>query len=266
MEKMLAVIVGDESRAYEVSHVLKQLDDEGSIEIYAEAVVARNVDGSVEVKRSEQEFPIGGVAGAAIGALVGILGGAVGFGIGGIAGGLAGSIRDFFTAEVSAEFVDEVCAALTAGRFAVIADIDEEWVAPLDTRLEAVGGIVLRTPRVNFEEGHRTKAIASLRAEVAQFESELARESSGRREKLRTVGDKLKARLELNIAEVARRMDETRSETDAKIRTLRGKAATARADVKARLENRIQQIRKEYRQSRAKLRRILAGQVKGSAQ
>lgn len=258
MEKMLAVIVGDESRAYEVCQALKELNDEGSIDIYAEAVIARNAGGAIEVKRSQQEFPIRAVAGTAIGALLGILGGPVGFGIGGIAGGLAGSIGDFYTAEVSAEFVDDVSAALTPGRFAVIADISEYRVAPVDARIEALGGVVLRTPRVSFEQEHRARAIASLRAELGQYQAELAQESADRRAELQAAADKLKARLQAEMDAAKRRMEETGREIDAKVRTLRRKAAAARRDVRATLEQRVQRMRRRYRQSRAKLRRMLA--------
>lgn len=259
MENMLAVVVGEESKAYEACRILKQLDEEGDIQIYAEAVIGKNADGSVDVKRSEQEFPLHAVAGTAIGALIGILGGPVGFGIGATTGGLAGSIRDFFAAEVSAEFVDELAAALAPGKFAVIADVNEEWVAPVDTRLEALGGLVLRTPRVNFEEEHRARAIASLRAQIAQFEAEIAQESSDRRAKLHAAVDKLKETLQTSLDRATRRMDETGSETDRKVRTLQRKAKTAQPDLRTRLEHRVQRMRYEYRQSRAKLHRLLTG-------
>ena len=42
---------------------------------------------------------------------------------------------DLFKAGVSMDFVDEVSASLTPGKAAVVADIDEMWVTPIDTRL-----------------------------------------------------------------------------------------------------------------------------------
>lgn len=95
--------------------------------------------------------------------------------------------------------MDELAAALNPGKFAVIADIDEEWVTPVDTRLEPLGGIVLRTPRVNFEETHRARALESLRAELAQYEAELTRDSSDRRAKLQAAAGKLKDRLQATL-------------------------------------------------------------------
>ena len=109
MEKMLVVVFDDESKAYEGSHALKQLDAEGSITIHAESVIKKNADGTVTVKQVDDGFPIRTVGGTAIGSLIGLLGGPVGLGVGAVAGALAGSIGDLNVAGVDAEFLDDVC-------------------------------------------------------------------------------------------------------------------------------------------------------------
>jgi hypothetical protein len=38
----------------------------------------------------------------------------------------------------------DVATALTPGKYAVVADVDEDWVTPVDTRMKAVGGPVFR--------------------------------------------------------------------------------------------------------------------------
>jgi len=48
---------------------------------------------------------------------------------------------------VTDEFVSDVTAALTPGKVAVVADISEEWVTPLDMRVEQIGGVVFRRAR-----------------------------------------------------------------------------------------------------------------------
>ena len=87
-------------------------------------------------------------AGTAIGSLIGLLGGPIGLGIGATAGVLAGGVADLHAAGVRADFIDEVSAALTPGKYALAAEISEEWVTPVDTRMEALGGVVFRTPRM----------------------------------------------------------------------------------------------------------------------
>src|SRR5271166_1764323 len=194
MEKMLAVIFDDESKAYEGSHALKQLDAEGSMTIYAEAVIKKNADGTVTVKQVDDGFPIGTVGGTAIGSLIGLLGGPVGVGIGAVTGALAGSLGDLGAAGVDAEFLDDVGAALTRGKSAVIADISEEWVTPVDTRMEALGGAVIRTARRSVEADQREREIAELRAEIDQLKTEHARAQADRKAKIQAKIDKLNAK------------------------------------------------------------------------
>ena len=122
MEKLLVVVFNDEPKTYEGSHALKQLDNEGSISIHAEAVIKKNADGTITIKQSEDDFPIRTVGGTAIGSLIGLLEGPVGLAVGATAGLLAGSIGDLHVAGVDAEFVDEVAATLTPGKCAVIAE------------------------------------------------------------------------------------------------------------------------------------------------
>ena len=73
-EKMLVVVFDDETKAFEGSSALKQLDGEGSVSIHAETVVKKNPDGSLAMKELGDDFPVRTAAGTAIGALVGLLG------------------------------------------------------------------------------------------------------------------------------------------------------------------------------------------------
>src|SRR5215831_10164332 len=167
MERMLAVVFSDESKAYEGSRALNQLDDEGSVAVYATQVIQKNADGKISVKKTDDDFPIGTVGGMWLGSLIGLLGGPVGLGVGTIAGTGAGAIRDLYVADVNADFVDEVSKALTPGKFAVVANVNEEWVTPVDTRMEALGGVVYRTARDHFEADERSREVASLKNEIA---------------------------------------------------------------------------------------------------
>jgi uncharacterized membrane protein len=94
MERMLVVVFNDESKAYEGSRALNQLDGEGSIAIHGESVIRKNADGTATVKQAEGDFPIRTIGGTALGGLVGFLGGPVGLSLGAAAGAMAGSIGD----------------------------------------------------------------------------------------------------------------------------------------------------------------------------
>jgi len=265
MEKMLVVVFDDESKAYEGSRALKQLDAEGSMTIYAEAVIKKNADGKVTVKQVDDGFPIRTVGGTAIGSLIGVLGGPVGLGIGAVAGALAGSLGDLNAAGVDAEFLDDVGAALTTGKCAVIADVSEEWVTPVDTRMEALGGAVVRSARTSVEDEQRARDVAALRAEIDQLKAEHARAQADRRAKLHAKIDQLNAKLQAKLDQAKQRSEQIKSETEAKVQALKKKAEKAQGDIKVTLEARAKDIREEYEQSVVKQKHLLAGHLRAAA-
>ena len=265
MEKMLVVVFDNESKAYEGSHALKQLDADGSITIHAEAVVAKNADGTVTVKQSDDVFPIGTVSGTAIGSLIGLLEGPVGFGIGALGGALAGMIGDLNVAGVDADFVDQAAAALSLGKCEVIADISEEWVTPVDTQMEALGGTVFRTGEKSFEDEQRAKEVAAIRSEIDQMKAEYAKAEADRKAKLKARIDELNAKLQAKLDQAKQRSEQIKSETEAKVQALQKKAEKAQGDIKSTLDARVTRIRQEREQSEAKLKHLLAAQLTAAA-
>lgn len=262
MEKMLVVVFNDESKTYEGSRALNQLDGEGSIAIHAESVIRKNADGTATVKQAEGDFPIRTIGGTALGGLVGLLGGPVAFGMGMAAGAMAGSIGDLYAAEVDADFLDDVSAALVPGKCAVVADVSEEWVTPVDTRMEALGGVVFRTARRNVQDDQRTRDVAALREEIEQLKAEHVRARADQKAKLQAKIDNLNAKLQHRLEQAKQRSEQVRSETETKVQALQKKAAKAQGDAKAAMDARVARIREEYEQAASKLRNLTAQQVK----
>jgi len=265
MERMLAVIFNDESKAFEGAHALKQLDTEGSITIHAESVIGRNADGTVAIKESKDEFPVRTMGGTAIGSVIGLLGGPAGLAVGLTAGALAGSFADLNAAAVDAEYIDDISATLTPGKCAVIADVSEEWVTPVDTTMEALGGAVIRSARRSIEEDQRAREVAELRAEIDQLKAEHARALADRKAKIQARIDKLNAKLQARLDSAKQRSAQIKSETEAKVQALQKKAEKAQGDAKATIEARIKRIREDYEQSEAKLKHLVAGQLMAAA-
>jgi uncharacterized membrane protein len=261
MERMLVVVFNDESKAYEGSRALSQLDGEGSIAIYAEVVIKKNADGTVTVKQSEDDFPIRTIGGTAIGSLIGLLGGPVGLAVGATAGLLAGSIGDLHMAGVDAEFVDDV-AAIIPGKCAVIADVSEEWVTPVDTRMEALGGKVFRAAKKSVEDNQRAKDMLMLQKEIDQLKAEHARAREDRKANLQAKIDKLNTKLQAKLDQAEQRSKQIKSETEAKVQALQKKAAKLQGDAKAAIDARVARIREEYEQAASKLQTLTAPQVK----
>jgi len=258
MEKMLVVVLDDEGKAYEASRALNQLDAEGSITIHAECVVTKEADGNVTVKQADGDFPIRTIGGTAIGSLVGLLGGPVGVGVGALAGTMAGSLADVFVAGVDTDFLNEVSTVLTPGKHAVVADVSEEWVTPVDTSMEALGGFVFRTTRQSFEEDQRVRDAAELHAEIDQLKAEHARAKADRKAKLQAKIDHLNAKLQTKLQQAKQRSEQIKNETDAKVQALQKKAAKAQGDAKASINARVSQIKKQYEQATERMKSMVA--------
>jgi uncharacterized membrane protein len=258
MEKMLAVVFGNEAKAYEGSRALNQLDSEGSIDLYGAQVVEKTADGQVSTKDAEGEFPIGTVGGMWIGSLIGLLAGPAGLVTGAVVGTAAGGMRDMSVADLDGDFVDQVSDALTPGKCAVIADVNEEWVTPVDTRMEALGGVVYRTTRDHFEADHRAREVASIKQQIASLKAEQAQSRADAKTKLQAKIDKLNQTLNNKVDEAEERSEQLDKETDAKAQALLKKAAKAQGDAKAALETRAKQLREKYGQTKAKLRDLAA--------
>lgn len=254
MEKMLVIVFNNGTKAYEGSHALLELDQEGSIAIHAEAVIQKNNDGTVTIEKAEDGFPLGTVGGTAIGSLIGLLGGPAGVLLGAAVGATSGLFGDLYVADVDADFLTEVSAALTPGKFAVVADVSEEWITPVDTRMEALGGVVLRTPKQYFEEQRRAKEIAAMKADINALKAEHLQARAEHKAKIQAKIDDLNRKLQEKVGKAKERSEQLKNETEAKVLALQKKAAAARAEQKAAINKQIADLRNQYNQAVAEFR------------
>ena len=98
-DNVLVVTFGEDrendKNAYQALTNLKQLDSQDQIKIAGAAVVARDLDGRVDVKTEVGDDPYTGTAaGGLIGLLIGIIGGPLGVLLGGATGLMVGSLFD----------------------------------------------------------------------------------------------------------------------------------------------------------------------------
>jgi len=136
MERMLVVVFDSAEKAFEASHALHRLDEDGMIAVYADVVVVKDADGATIVTTSKGAIPQATIGATVVGGLIGLLGGPVSLAVG-AAGGLAlGALTDFAKARVSGDFVGEVEKALGPGKVAVVAEIEEDFTGPVDAAMK----------------------------------------------------------------------------------------------------------------------------------
>ncbi len=245
MDKILVIVFDSESKAYEGSRALQDLQNEGSIWLYAKAVIARDASGKVEVKQAGDTGPVGTAVGLLTGILIGLIGGPVGLAIGASAGTLGGLAYDVANVGVSEDFLNEVGQSLKPGKAAVVAEVWEEWVLPADTRMEALGGVVFRRMRRDLLDLQVESDITTLKAEIDELESEHDQASGDDQGKLQAKIDTARAKLQSKVNGIQARLEASQQETKAKIDSLQEQAAKARGERKAKLQKRIAELKAE---------------------
>jgi uncharacterized membrane protein len=169
--------------------------------------VVKNADGTTNVKQVDGLDPIGTLVGTSVGGLIGLVAGPVGMAIGAAAGLTLGAFADIGDLRVGDDFVEDVAQSLTANKVAVIAEIDEGWTTPVDTRMEALGGLVSRRGLSEVRDERRQAQIAAMKADLAQFKEELAKANTARKVKLQGRVDYLQARIEQQQKKAQQRWD-----------------------------------------------------------
>ena len=199
MENVIAVNFGDDAEAYKALTLLKELDDQGQVELSGAAVIVRGEDGQIEMKDEVGDTDYEGTAtGGIVGLLIGILGGPLGVLVGGATGLLIGSLFDVDDADYTESALSDISRSVRPGRAALIADLSEQTPEVVDTAMAPLGGSVLRRP------------LEEVQAEIAAAEDAQKAAAKEARKRLREqrheqTKEKIKAKIEELKAKLHRR-------------------------------------------------------------
>jgi uncharacterized membrane protein len=247
MDKVLVVVFDSEIKAYEGSRALQELQDDGSLNLYSKAVIVRDANGKVAVKQSGDMGPVGTAVGLLIGTLVGALGGPAGIAVGASVGTFGGVLYDSLRLGIGEDFLSEVEYSLKPGKAAVVAEVWEEWTMPVDTRMEALGGVVFRRSRYEVSDMVIERDMVALNADLAELEAELDQAAAEDEAKIQKKIDAAKAKLQANQDAVKARIEASQKETEAKIKSLKEQADKESGERKARREARIAELKADQK-------------------
>jgi len=243
VDKLIVIVFDDQTKAFAGLKALRELDRDGEISLFEAQIAAKEPDGGVRLiaNPDDVDFPVIGVS-TMVGTLVGLFGGPIGLLGGAAAGAIIGSIVELERADVTDEFVSDVTSALTPGKVAVVADISEEWVTPLDTRVEQLGGTVFRRPRRVVRHAQEDRDAAAYRAEMEQLRVERAHARADRLAKIDASIGKLRAKVEAAIERRRVNVQLRQQQREAKIQALQAKADRAAGEVRRRQEDRLAEL------------------------
>jgi uncharacterized membrane protein len=251
--KILVSVFDSEQMAFEGLSALKDLHRDGDITLYASTVIVKDPSGTVDVRQAQDKGPLGTFVGMVTGGLVGLLGGPVGVAVGAYVGGFGGLTYDLFKAGVSMDFVDEVSASLTPGKAAVVADIDEMWVTPVDARLAALGGMTFRRLHGEVIDAELVRETESAQVELEQLRAELRETSGEAKAHVEAAINAKRQKLEALADRVDKTLTQEKAELEAKVSTLRAQRDAAHERKRERIDARIEELKTAYATRQAKL-------------
>lgn len=258
MSKMLVVVFDEEAKAFQASKALLNLHRDGNITAYAGAVIARDADGKLTVKDEVDEGPIGTALGMMTGALIGMFAGPEGAVVGAALGTMMGATADLLNLGVGSDFVDEVGSSLEPGKVAVVAEIDEYWITPVDLKMEELGGTVIRRNRIDIEDEQIEGDIAALKEDYEALKAELKETNEQNKAKVQAKLDATKTKLEAAGDRAKAKLHSLEDEGKAKINAVEKQLADSKAEKKEKLEQRKAKLKADYDKRSAKLKQAWA--------
>jgi uncharacterized membrane protein len=255
MNKVLVSVFDNEKQAFEGLTALKELHQSGDISLYASAVVVKLDDGRISIKQEADSGPIGTLAGVVTGALVGLLGGPAGVALGASVGASGGLLIDMFNEGVSFDYIDEVGAELTPGKSAVVADVDEMWIVPVETRLGSLGAKTFRRYAGEIVDDQLTREAEETKADLTQLRTEFHEASANAKVKVQ-------ARMNADdrkLQDLGARLDAQSQKQAAKFKEqtakLQEQLKSAKQTRKTEIEARMAELKASHEKRQAKLAR-----------
>lgn len=264
MNKMMVAVFDTETDAYKGLNAMKDLHKNGDITLYATSVVVKDIDGEVEVKQAADDGPIGTALGMLTGGLIGLAGGPAGAAVGTMAayaaagstiGGTTGLLFDLGYVGVNAEFLDDVSEILIPGKSAVLAEVDEDWITPVDSKIEQLGGIVFRRPRYEVVDDQLFRESEAFKTEMQDIRKELETSRVKTNGAVKKTLKSVQKRLHSIAAKVDTQLDQVNKEAEAKIRSLHSQIKRSGESQKAKIEERIAEIKAKQKERSQKLQK-----------
>ena len=246
MNKMLVAVFDTEPAAFDGLSALRNLHGDGDITLYASAVIVKDKTGKISVKQAADAGPAGTAVGLLTGSLIGILTGPAGLAVGASLGGLTGFLSDLDQSGIGATFLDDVSKNLTPGKAAVVAEVEESWTTPVDTRVHKLGGTVFRRLRSEVVEDQLVRESAAFEADLNALEDDLKRGLAEDRAAIQKDIERTKQQIKATQKRAKARLDQAKTEMDARIKSLQDQAKGANDRAKARIEKRIAEVKADF--------------------
>jgi uncharacterized membrane protein len=152
MDNVLTITFAEDANAYEALTKLKELDDQGQLELAGAAVAVRNEDGSIDIRDEVGDIGYAGTAtGGIVGLVIGVLGGPLGVLLGGATGVLVGSLFDMDDLDDADSVLTDMARSIRVDHESVVAEVSEPTPEIVDAAVERLGGTIISRPVADVE-------------------------------------------------------------------------------------------------------------------
>lgn len=231
MNKMLVAVFKNETIAYEGLSALIDLQDNGDLTLHATAVISKNEKGELQLKSAAE----GSLVGAATGLLVGLE-------------------FEINSCEANIKCADEISCALANGKTAIVAEIDESWMIPVDTGLS--NGMVFRRLRNEVLEVQLARESKAISAEYQKLNEEFIQAGQERRAHIQSVILKLQEKAQAINNLLNRKLKDTKDELEAKVDATKVQMKDAKGIRKEKMGKRIEELKADYTEKTKKLKQV----------
>lgn len=254
MNKMIVTVYDNEEQAAKGLGVLKDLHADGDITLHATSVIHKDETGKVVVKEESDDGPIGTSLGMLSGMLIGILGGPSGMVMGASGGAMGGMYFDLDRAVIDAGFVDEVSAVMTKGKTAIVADVEEGWTEPVDSKMADLDVLVFRKNRYEVVDDLLNREADEINAELEELEEELRTAKGEMKDSIQKQKDRAIKKKDVMKGIIEKKLKEARAERKAKIEALEIQIEAAKTKNRKKLEKRKADLKAKYKMRKQKLK------------
>ena len=172
--------------------------------------------------------------------------------VGASVGMMGGIFYDLDKSGLDESFVEEVSRLLQEGKTAVIADVEEGWTAPVDTRMDALGAMVFRRNRGELVDEQLNREADALNAELEELEEEMKEANEKTKASIQKQIDRAKQKSKTMKEVIDKKMEEAKTELDAKSDKLNEQIQKSDERRIRKLDNRMATLMKNYETKKAK--------------
>jgi uncharacterized membrane protein len=254
MEKLIVVTFRDAKNATGGLNRLLDLDQLGDITIYNYAKIQKTGNKQFDLQEHKgpdlSDMPLAAAIG---GSMIGLIAGPVGMVLGGLTGIMVGGVDAADSMDFDDEVLDQVKDKLNVGDFAIVLDIEEDDDVLVNSYIEPLQGVIVRTDIAEKYDQYDDEQWDELNKEIDEEEKSLKNALDKDKAAIKAKIGKLKKERDERFEKMKARSEKRKQLLESRIKAFDEKIKTANANAKDRLKKHQKHLRQRLEKINAQL-------------